>query len=66
VTHRAKDEIVARPIPLHHDLPYAIVLSNTPPDAFSFLASAYSEIIWRRSESPVLASGIESILRPLR
>src|SRR4051794_28691007 len=44
-----------------------VVLSNTPPEAFSLRAtSAYSARIWRRSESPVLASGIELMLRPLR
>ena len=46
---------------------YDVVLSNTPPEAFSLRASsAYSDSIWRRSKSPVLASGIEIILRPLR
>ncbi len=45
----------------------AAVLSNTPPLAFSLRAtSAYSARIWRRSESPVFASGIEIMLRPLR
>ena len=44
-----------------------VVLSNTPPLAFSLRAtSAYSARICRRSQSPVLASGIEIILRPLR
>src|ERR1700694_4023745 len=46
---------------------YAVVLSNTPPEAFSLRASsAYSDSTSLRSESPVLASGIDTILRPLR
>src|SRR5215468_629601 len=46
---------------------YDVVLSNTPPDDFSFRAtSAYSDSIWRRSLSPVRASGIDTMRRPLR
>src|SRR5690349_12591410 len=47
--------------------PYAVVRSNTPPEAFSLRASrANSERISLRSLSPVLASGTDTILRPLR
>src|SRR3979490_269278 len=46
---------------------YDVVLSNTPPEAFSLRASsAYSDSTSRRSLSPVLASGIDTILRPFR
>src|SRR5262249_42377379 len=46
---------------------YDVVLSNTPPLAFSLReTSAYSDSIWRRSLSPVLASGIDTMRRPLR
>src|SRR6185437_16100535 len=42
---------------------YAVVLSNTPPEDFSLRASrVYSESTSLRSESPVLASGSETIL----
>jgi hypothetical protein len=46
---------------------YDVVRSNTPPEAFSLReTSAYSDSICRRSESPVLASGIDTMRRPLR
>src|SRR5262249_20421715 len=46
---------------------YDVVRSNTPPEDFSLReTSAYSERICFLSESPVLASGIETMRRPLR
>lgn len=50
-----------------HCLDYDVVRSNTPPEAFSLRASsAYSERTSLRWLSPVIASGIDTILRPLR